>query len=243
MQTKEWFKDWFNSPFYHVLYQHRNDVEAQLFIDNLIHYLELKPQAKILDLACGRGRHSRYLNSKGFTVIGADYSTENILFAKQFESENLQFLVHDMRKNISDYQFDCVMNLFTSFGYFDTASEDLDVLKQCKCCLNDNGVFVLDFHNTSKILNSLVNSEAKTISGIKFEIERELKNGFLYKNIEVVSGKSKHLYYEKVRAIAYTEFLEMFKKAGFNVKAVFGNYNLDIFDEANSERMVFVLTK
>ena len=96
--TKEWFKNWFDSPYYHLLYHQRNDVEAELFIDNLLAYLQPEPEASFLDIACGRGRHAIYLNKKGFSVTGVDLSESNILFAQEFQQENLHFFVHDMRR-------------------------------------------------------------------------------------------------------------------------------------------------
>ncbi len=59
MQT--WFKDWFNTPYYHQLYFKRDDKEAAAFIDKLIGYLKPPANAKMLDVACGKGRHSLQL--------------------------------------------------------------------------------------------------------------------------------------------------------------------------------------
>ena len=55
----EWFKDWFDSPYYHVLYKSRSDDEAKIFIDNLVGHLKFKEDFKFCDMACGRGRHSK----------------------------------------------------------------------------------------------------------------------------------------------------------------------------------------
>src|SRR5690606_8758177 len=114
----EWFKDWFNSPYYHLLYNHRDENEAIFFLDNLIAKLQPKPDARILDLACGRGRHAVYLRTKGFDVTGVDLSPENIRLAATTAGERLHFYVHDMRYLLLSNYFDLVLNLFTSFGYF-----------------------------------------------------------------------------------------------------------------------------
>ena len=93
MDTKktEWFESWFDSPFYHILYKDRDDKEAKLFLDNLINHLHPGQGAKILDVACGKGRHSLYLNRKGFTVCGFDLSKESILHNKKNETKTLTF--------------------------------------------------------------------------------------------------------------------------------------------------------
>ena len=114
---KDWFQEWFNTTYYHILYQDRNDEEARYFMRNLTHYLNLKPQDKILDLPCGKGRHAVYLNSLGFDVIGADLSENSIAYAKQFENDTLKFKVHDMRHSFQK-KFDAIFNLFTRFWLF-----------------------------------------------------------------------------------------------------------------------------
>ena len=76
MAQRPWFKDWFNSPYYHLLYANRDEREASDFIDALLEYLKSPPGSRMLDVACGRGRHSRYLESRGFDVTGLDLSTQ-----------------------------------------------------------------------------------------------------------------------------------------------------------------------
>ena len=91
-----WYSSWFDSPYYHILYRDRDCKEAENFMDHLTRFLELPKNGEILDLACGKGRHSIYLNKLGYSVIGADLSAASILHAKQFENETLQFIEHDM---------------------------------------------------------------------------------------------------------------------------------------------------
>ena len=112
----EWFESWFDSPYYHVLYKNRDFSEAELFIDKLIQLIEPTKASRVLDLACGKGRHSIYLNKKGFDVTGIDLSEKSIACAKTAENETLHFYMHDMRKLFRTNYFDVVLNLFTSFG-------------------------------------------------------------------------------------------------------------------------------
>ena len=123
-----WFKSWFDSSFYHQLYAHRSESEAQGFIDNLIPELQPSPQAKMLDLGCGAGRHSKYLASKGFSVTGLDLAGSSIRQAQRSTNDNLQFYQHDMRIAFGKNYFDYVFNFFTSFGYFDSTEEDHKVI-------------------------------------------------------------------------------------------------------------------
>jgi len=89
MSEQAWYKEWFNSPFYHRLYFERDEKEAAGFISTLIDHLEPAPGSYMLDIACGRGRHSRFLAEKGFNVTGIDISFDSIAFAKKSENENL----------------------------------------------------------------------------------------------------------------------------------------------------------
>src|SRR6476619_1337531 len=125
MIHREWFREWFNSDYYHKLYFERDEKEAQQFIDQLVHHFNMPAGSRILDVACGRGRHSRYLASLGYDVTGIDISPESIKYAKQFESDNLQFYEHDMRLPFWINYFDFTFNFFTSFGYFATLRENV----------------------------------------------------------------------------------------------------------------------
>ncbi len=180
--TKEWFKNWFDSPYYHLLYHQRNDAEAELFIDNLLAYLHPEPAANFLDIACGRGRHAIYLNKKGFSVTGVDLSESNILFAQEFQQENLHFFVHDMRNAFTGESFDTIFNLFTSFGYFDTFEDHVLALKQFNRSAKPNGILVLDYFNTTKIMKQLAPTAHKTIQGIDFSIAKEVLNDRIVKS-------------------------------------------------------------
>ena len=84
-----WFIDWFDSYYYHLLYRNRDEKEAQYFIDNLIKYLQISKKSKLIDVACGKGRHAIYFNKYGIDVVGIDLSAKNINFAKKHETKNL----------------------------------------------------------------------------------------------------------------------------------------------------------
>ena len=118
-----WFTNWFDSKYYHILYKNRDINEAKFFIENLITKLDLKDK-KILDLACGKGRHARLFNELGFNVVGIDLSLNSINEAKIFENKTLKFFQLDMRNQFANEEFNIVTNLFTSFGYFDDLEDE-----------------------------------------------------------------------------------------------------------------------
>ncbi|QDO94772.1 class I SAM-dependent methyltransferase [Formosa sediminum] len=234
-----WYVSWFDTPFYHILYKNRDDREAQVFMDNLTRYLNIDENGKILDLACGKGRHSIYLNSLGYHVIGADLSENSIEYAKQFENDTLQFKVHDMCKPYPD-TFDAVFNLFTSFGYFEKDEDNLDTIKAIKSDLNDYGIGVIDFMNTEYVIKHLVPEETKVIDGITFNLKRYVEDGYIIKDISFIFESKAYNYQERVRAFTLEDFEALFEAANVHLIEIFGNYKLQKFDVKTSERLVML---
>jgi SAM-dependent methyltransferase len=239
LKTSNWFTSWFDSPYYHVLYKERDELEAQLFMDNIVHYLNLPEEAKILDLACGKGRHSIYLNQMGYNVTGADLSSNSIAIASLNENETLRFVEHDMRIPF-DQKFDAIFNLFTSFGYFENDEDNLTTLKAIKESISEYGFAVIDFMNVSNVLSNLVTNEVKSVEGIDFQIKRYEKDGFIYKEIEFEDQGEKYHFTEKVKALTLDDFETMMENAGIYLLDVFGDYKLKKFHKLESERLILI---
>ena len=237
--TQQWYASWFDSPFYHILYKDRDHTEAQHFMDNLTNYLNVPENGEILDLACGKGRHSIYLNSLGYNVTGVDLSENSISYAKQFENETLQFDVHDMCKPYGE-QFDAVFNLFTSFGYFDKEESNLNTIKAIKQNLNEFGFGVIDFMNSEYVIENLVAENVKTVEGIDFHQKRYVEDGYIKKDISFFANNESHLYQERVKAFTLNDFKTLFEQAGCYLIDVFGDYKLRKFDAKSSERLIMI---
>jgi SAM-dependent methyltransferase len=242
IKSKEWFFEWFDSPYYHLLYQHRNEEEARLFISKLTAKLEVNHRHKILDLACGKGRHSIYLNKLGYEVMGVDLAKTNIAHANWFANDRLKFRVHDMRYVVKEGYFDVVINLFTSFGYFEDEADNERSIVAAAGNLKKGGKFIIDFFNTPQLLANLVPSETTTIGGVTFKISREYTDGYIIKNISFDDGND-FFFQEKVKAITQEDFRNYFALAGLEVTDMLGSYQLTPYDEQNSERMIFITQK
>lgn len=234
-----WFESWFDTPYYHILYKDRDYTEAQLFMDNITNYLNLPEDAKILDLACGKGRHSIYLNQLGFDVTGADLSENSIAEAKKSENDRLHFVVHDMRKPCNE-KYDAILNLFTSFGYFENDADNLTTLKAIKESLTEYGFAVIDFMNVHQVINNLVAEEVKTVDGIDFKIKRFHIDGYIYKEIDFDDKGQKFHFTEKVRALTLEDFENLMEEAGIYLLDTFGDYKLKKFHKNESERLIMV---
>lgn len=243
-----WFKEWFNTPYYHILYKDRDFVEAENFIRNLTQDLQLSKDAKIIDLACGKGRHSVFLQQLGYEVLGVDLSEESIEHNKQFEtssteSPKLTFKVHDMRNelypNVSSEKVNAVFNLFTSFGYFDDDEDDRKVFSSVKNVLQNDGIFVLDFLNEKFVKNTLVDETTVTKDGIDFLIKKRIEEKHVIKDIFFEDkGESFH-YFEKVKLHTLEEIKNIAESFGFEAVKIWGNYQLEDFERETSPRCIF----
>ncbi len=249
MPQKEWFATWFDSPYYHLLYQHRDDNEAKLFLDHLVQKLALPNTARILDLACGKGRHSLTLAQMGFEVVGADLAPNSISAAQEQAEKlgvkNVEFCVHDMRQAMETSPFDAVFNLFTSFGYFDTLAENQAVCKALSTMLTPNGLLVIDFLNATKVCANLNPAETIAREGVVFEIKRWHNDTHIYKQIEVLAAPDKTqigIFTERVQALAKCDF-EALLAADFDIIETFGSYHLTPFDQHTSERLILIAKK
>lgn len=238
-----WFKEWFDTEYYHILYKNRDKSEAESFISKLLQQLNLPKSSFVIDLACGKGRHSEYLSDLGYKVLGLDLSENSIRKNKERENSQLSFHVHDMREPITQdltaEKADAVFNLFTSFGYFDTEAEDHAVFRAVKNVLKDNGYFVLDFLNASRVEKNLVKKETKTRGTLDFHIERKIEDEFVVKDIRFEDNGQAHHYQERVRLHSLEEIQALGEKAGLSYVQVFGDYSLGNYTE-ESPRCILI---
>ena len=232
--------DWFDSDYYHILYKHRDYDEARNFIDNIIKYLDVKKGSKILDLACGIGRHSIYLEKIGFKVVGADNSPNNIKKAKAKQNRSLSFIQMEMIDN-TNYKYDCIFNLFTSFGYVNH-DYNLKTIKNIERQLKDNGTVVVDFMNTLFVKNNLVIEETKVIDNLSFKIKRRSDGKHIYKEIKFYDKKD-YFFQEKVMDLSLNDFQNYLERYNLKIIKTFGDYNLNEFDIKNSKRLIMVIKK
>tara|TARA_B110000444_G_C18843634_1_gene600493 strand:- start:2456 stop:3187 length:732 start_codon:yes stop_codon:yes gene_type:complete len=240
---KDWFIDWFNTEYYHILYQNRNETEASNFIDKLCNHLNMKDGNKVLDLACGKGRHTIHLAKKGYISTGIDLSEHSIAKAKELMVDGAHFALHDMRHVYKSNHFDYVFNLFTSFGYFNNTRDNIDVLSAICENLRPHGILVLDFFNVKKVLHNLIIEETKEIDSIIFNIRRYFDGTHINKNICVKDQKKEFHFQERVSAFIMTDFQKMASISGLNIVKVFGDYHLNIFEEEHSDRLILLLKK
>jgi SAM-dependent methyltransferase len=240
---KEWFAEWFDSPYYHTLYKNRDEAEAKRVIDHLLTALQLAPGARVLDLACGKGRHSKYLAEKGFDVTGLDISSASIDYARHYEHNRLHFYQHDMRLPFRVNYYDAILNMFTSFGYFDTEADHLKTLINVSKGLKPGGLCLIDFFNAVWVKNSLVRKDEKTVDNIHFILKKSIRKQHVYKTIEFTTGQRHFVFRERVRLFVLADFERLMAAAGLKMIRVFGGYDLAEYDEKSSKRLILIAQK
>jgi SAM-dependent methyltransferase len=243
MEKSCWYRDWFNSPYYHLLYNKRDEVEADYFISKLTSHLKLQEGAKVWDLACGKGRHVIALARKGYNVVGTDLSEKSIREAAALNEPRTEFYVHDMRKPFRTNYFDCVLNLFTSIGYFENKEDNLHVFKTAWLALKPGGRFIIDFFNAEKVSRSIVPHYVEQRGNITFSIDKKIENKVIRKTITFEHIGKQHQYEENVSLLEKEDFENFASRSNFSAREVFGNYNLQPFDKNGSDRLIMIFKK
>ena len=241
---KNWFKTWFDSEFYHKLYAHRNEHEAEGFVRELVNELQPPPASAMLDLGCGNGRHAKYLAAKGFHVTGVDLAFSSIQYAKRWETERLKFYKHDMREPFGKNCFDYLFNFFTSFGYF-TAEENECVIRNMATSLKDNGLVIIDYMNVTHSVKTLIADEENEIDGIVYRIHRWADESHIHKRIAIdnVQANLPYTNTESVMKLYKKDFIEMFEKNGLQLNTIYGDYQLNEYKAETSPRLILLAEK
>jgi len=246
MESKHlWYEKWFDSPFYHILYGHRDESEAKLFIRNLINYLKPQQDSKFLDLACGKGRHSVVINKLGYRVHGIDLSENSIEYAKEMEGENLTFSVGDMRECYRANTFNYVLNLFTSFGYFSKWDDHHKTLQVIHDQLKPNGTLVLDYINVAKAEKEIGDGLSYQVEsqGITFNIQKSLSENHVNKSIDFTVNDRDFHFSEHIWRLHLHEFTTLLESASFDIQTIYGDYELSKFSPSSSERLIIIAQK
>jgi SAM-dependent methyltransferase len=244
-QRSSWFKDWFDTNFYHQLYANRDEKEAAQFVDNLINELQPPEHSTMLDLGCGAGRHTKQLAAHGFHVTGLDLAASSIRAAKKVHVPGTQFYQHDMRIPFCIARFNYVFSFFTSFGYFKTQDENNAVIYNIANSLKPKGTLVMDYLNVNYSEAHQVEREKKEIDGVNYHIRRWHNDTHFYKYIKVtnVLEHGNVEYTEQVEKLRLTDFDILFKRNGLRLKKVFGDYDLNAYDPEDSPRLIMIAEK
>jgi len=217
----EWFEEWFGEEYLH-LYPHRDERDAEALIGLVHRTLPWQPDWRVLDVACGQGRHMRVLARLGARPIGVDLSQSLLRRAREVTDRPL--VRADMRwLPVRPASMDLTLNLFTSFGYFAHDDENAMALNAMADTVRPEGWFVLDFLNADAVRRSLVPWEDATLGEVRVRVERRITTDehFVMKTIVTPDGQR---FLERVRLLRGPQLERMFQQAGLRVTHRFGDY-------------------
>jgi SAM-dependent methyltransferase len=239
----DWFASWFDSPYYHRLYKHRDEEEAEKLLSSLIRTVPMKKGSKVLDVACGKGRHAVFLHKNGFDVTGFDLSEASIRHNKSFENDSLHFYVHDMRNQFRTNYFDYAVNLFSSFGYFESDHENRRAMQAIVDALKHGGILIFDYANSAFVRKQLVEEAVEKDDSITFKINKRIEGDHVIKAIQFRDAGQDYRYEERLRLYSLEALTSMIASCGATIKQCYGDYGLHPFQEAASERILLVAQK
>ena len=242
----EWFKDWFNTQEYLTVYQQHNESDAEVHIKLILENVEIPSHAKILDMACGAGRHAIILSRKNFHLTAVDLSENLISIAEQSaQNENLKinFVQSDIRKYETEDKFDLILNIFTSFGYFESDKENFAILQKAYDLLVEDGFFVLDFFNSHFLQQNLVEFSEENLGGAEIHQYRKIKDKRVTKKIVITKNGILNTYAESVRMFTKDELVNAIQNIGFDIYRTFGDFLGNEFDILNSPRLIMICKK
>jgi SAM-dependent methyltransferase len=242
-----WYRDWFRNQNYGVVYKHRDDREAEQMIELIERTIGHDATRRILDLACGSGRHTISMARRGYRdVTGIDLSPTLLEEARADADAagfSIRFLERDMRE-IPDERFDLVTNLFTSFGYFLSDEENAAVVRAVAEHLSPAGTFVIDFFNSQWVRTHLVAHDERLLEGgLRLEQTRWIEHGRVEKRLLIREKEEAHEYIESVRLYELPDFEQMLAECGLHTTQCFGSYTGEPYDRERSPRLILFARK
>ena len=236
----EWFTRWFGKE-YLDLYPHRDEREARSVVRLIRNSVDISPDGRALDLACGSGRHTRAL-CRHIWAAGLDLSME-LLEVASAESPAIPYVRADMRSlPFAAASFDLVVNLFTSFGYFSSDDENRAVLSEVGRVLRPRGTFVLDYLNADQVRSTLVPHDTRKVRGLVVTQDRSISEDGRYVEKRISATGFPHTYLERVRLFEPDEMRRLLHDAGLVVDRELGDYGAEPLTEF-SPRAIFFATR
>ncbi len=230
-RKKEWYRDSFSGE-YLWLYAHRSDREAQKQMATALKILEYQKGQRVLDLACGAGRHALALAKRGARVTGVDLSSELLSIARQKIKDKgytASFKRQDMREIGYENRFDGVMMWFTSFGYFPNKRDDRKVLRNVLKALRPGGWWWIDLLNPAWLEKTLVKNSERTVEGpngtVRVIETRSIAGGHVKKTTRIVDRGQEKIFKENVRLYNPEQFGTLLHSVGLSAKGVLGDYD------------------
>ncbi len=242
----KWYEDLYNRQVYLDLYAADDTRIAPREAEAVVRLLGLRPGQSVLDVCCGYGRHALELARRGFRVTGIDLAPRQIEEARrraQAAGVDVRFVLGDVREMDFQAEFDACLNLFTSFGFFETEAENQAMLNRIAGATSPGGSFLLETWNREKVIREFVEREVEEmVGGVRLVKEWQfdaLAGRFNWQNTVTFPDGRQERWNHSIRAYTLVELKSMLEVAGFRLEQVFGDWGGTAYG-LYSEQMIVV---
>jgi SAM-dependent methyltransferase len=216
-------------------------------VSNALVLMGVEAGARILDLACGPGRHSIELARRGFEVTGVDRTTEYLEEARgraELDNLSIEFVQDDMRRFVRPDTFDAAFSMFTSFGYFEQPADNQQVLINVYSSLKKGGVFLLDMVGREILARIFQSRDWREHNGTLLLHERKMENNWtIMRNRQIlIKDNQKKEFVITHWIYSGSELAEMFRESGFSSVDLFGSLEGAPYDQ-DAKRLIVVARK
>jgi 2-polyprenyl-3-methyl-5-hydroxy-6-metoxy-1,4-benzoquinol methylase len=241
-----WYETFFDENWLTISSQTHPPEKSAAEVDFLVDELGLQAGQAVLDLPCGHGRHSVELARRGLRVVGVDLNEEPLeraYWAAREAGVKVDLRRIDMREIQFREEFDAVFNLWTSFGYFESESEDRLVLDRAYRALRPGGAFVLETVNLYSVLRRFEPRSWHELGEGRMLLEERsfdpwtgrMQSGWVL----LEPGGERIEMAFATRAYTLVELVRMLSSVGFTVERAFGDYQGSEY-AVDSRRMIVV---
>ncbi len=238
-------KQWFNSPYYSILYHYRDQKEANQILDTIEKLIPVSINHTIIDAGCGYGRLAITAALRGYKVIAIDVAEKTISRAQhlayKYKVQNrIKFIVHDFRQPLPGINAHLLINMFSSFGYWTDQTEDQCTLQSFCSMLNYGGWLIIDYINPEWVHTNLKPFQISRHANLTFTISRWICKKAVLKRIHI--HPLKLTFTEYLRLIYPSEWINMLHKAGFKIYRIVGDYKGEPLSQS-SQRLIIIAQK
>jgi len=246
--AQEWFTHFFDDAYVAELSDQKPSAQTRREVDFLLRSLRVSPRSRILDVACGYGRHAAELSRRGFRVVGVDLSRAMLAEARQRfrEGPRLRFVRSDMRRLHFAAEFDAVFSFFTSFGYFAPGQNEA-VLRRMALALRPGGRLLVDHRNPTHDAALprrhwyRAGRQRLILEDRRFDPRTKVSE---CTQLVVADGRSRAVQRRfRVQEFTLAEWRRMLGRAGLRLIRAYAGYHGRAYRAASSERLIVLAEK